>query len=161
MYINAVELDSIDIKIVKELMVNPDASSMKIAKKFVIPLSTIQRRRTRLERSVLSKKYVLDTESMGWRSAEILMLIENGRANQMAEELLQKFDNIIRTSTRIDSGGNLAACVRYKSSDELHELMESIRRTPNVTNIQWTEVVRESGNENERIANLVFNSTKY
>lgn len=158
---NALELDSTDIKIVKELMVDPDVSSMKIAKKLVIPLSTIQRRKTRLERSVLRKKYVLDTESMGWRSAEILMLIENGKANHMAQELLQKFDNIIRTSTRINSGANLAACVRYKHSNDLHELMESIRRTPNVTNIQWTEVVRETGNENERIANLVFNSSKY
>ena len=124
-----------------------------------MPVSTIQRRKTKLEASVLRKKYVLDTKDLGWRSAEIIMLIENGKANHMAQELLQRFDNVVRTSTRINSGGNLAACISYKNSEELHELMESIRRMPNVKNIEWTEIVAEIGDDNQRLAHLVFDST--
>lgn len=150
------QLDGLDVKIVRELLVDPEVTSSKLAKKFGIPLSTIQRRKRKLEESVLKKKYVLDTQSLGWRSAEIMMSIENGKTNHMAEELLQKFENVMSTSTRINSGANLAACISYRSSDELHELMESIRRMPSVTNIQWTEIVREVGDENQRLAHLIF-----
>ena len=153
------QLDALDVKIVRELLVNADSSSSDMAKKFNTPLSTIQRRKARLEGSVLTKKYLVNSQDLGWRSAEIMMLIENGKANHMAQELLQKFDNIIRTSTRINSAGNLAACVKFRSSDELHELMESIRGMPSVTNIQWTEIVREVGDDNQRLANLIFNGS--
>ncbi|HKU49060.1 MAG TPA: winged helix-turn-helix transcriptional regulator, partial [Nitrososphaera sp.] len=37
-------LDDLNIKIVRELVKNPDASSTEIAEKYDIPLSTIQRR---------------------------------------------------------------------------------------------------------------------
>jgi len=87
---NSLDLDSLDIKIMKELLDNPNSSSSKIVKKFGIPLSTIQRRRTRLESSVLTRNYELSTHDLGWRNAEILMLVEKGKADSMAKELIEK-----------------------------------------------------------------------
>lgn len=153
-------LDSLDIKIILELLDNPNAKGSTLAKKFGLPLSTVQRRRARLEQSVLARKYELDTRQLGWRSAEILMMVGNGKADFIAKELIENFENVTSTSMRINSGGNLAACVSYRTSEELHELMENMRRMPSITNIQWTEIVREIGDKNQRIARLVFNSSR-
>lgn len=157
---NSLDLDSLDIKIMRELLGNPDSSSSKMVRKFGIPLSTVQRRKTRLERLVLTRKYELNTHDLGWRNAEILMLVENGKADYMAEKLIEKFDNVIGTSTRINTNSNLAAYVGFRNSYELHELMEKIRAMPNVSNIEWSEIVRDVGNKTHRLAHLIFDSSE-
>lgn len=157
---DALAIDSLDIKIIRELLDNPDSSSSNIARKLSVPLSTVQRRKTRLERSLLTRKYELNTHDLGWRNAEILMLVENGTADRMARELMEKFDRVIGTSTRINTKSNLAAYIGYRNSDELHELIEKIRAMPSVSNIEWSEIVRESGNKNHRLAHLIFNSSE-
>ena len=150
----------LDIKIIRELLNNPDSISRKIAEKFGIPLSTIQRRKTRLEHSMLTKRYELNAHDLGWRNAEFLMLIDNGNADRTAKELIEKFDYVIATSTRINTKSNLAAYIAFKNSDQLHELMEKIRALPNVSNLEWSEVVKEAGNKGNRLAHLIFNSTE-
>ena len=157
---DALAIDSLDIKIIRELLDNPDSSSSNIARKLSVPLSTVQRRQTRLERSLLTRKYELNTHDLGWRNAEILMLVENGTADRMARELMEKFDRVIGTSTRINTKSNLAAYIGYRNSDELHELIEKIRAMPSVSNIEWSEIVRESVNKNQRLAHLIFNSSE-
>lgn len=157
---NSLDLDSLDIKIMRELLGNPNSSSSKMVRKFGIPLSTVQRRKTRLERLVLTRKYELNTHDLGWRNAEILMLVENGKADYMAEKLIEKFDNVIGTSTRINTKSNLAAYVCFRNSYELHELMEKIRAMPNVSNIEWSEIVRDVGNKTHRLAHLIFDSSE-
>ena len=87
------------------------------------------------------------------------MLVENGTADRMAQELLEKFDNVVGTSTRINTKTNLAAYIGFRNSDELHGLMETLRAMPHVTNLEWSEVVREAGNKERRLAHLVFNSS--
>lgn|SRR5581483_6092744 len=157
---NSLGIDSLDIKIIKELIDNPDNSSSKMAKKLGIPLSTVQRRKSRLERSVLTRKYELNTHDLGWRNAEILMLIENGNVNSMAQELMEKFDKVVGTSTRINTTSNLAAYVVFRNSNELHELMEKLRAMPHVTNLEWSEIVRETENKGNRLAYLIFKSAE-
>src|SRR5688500_974372 len=52
--------DSLDINIIKELLTNSNVRTADIAARYKIPLSTIQRRRARIENSILEKKYHLD-----------------------------------------------------------------------------------------------------
>lgn len=129
-----------------------------MSKKLGIPLSTIQRRRTRLERSVLTKRYELNAQDMGWRNAEILMLVNDGSADRTAKELLEKFDAIIGMSTRVNTKSNLAAYIAFRKTDQLHELMELLRSFPNLSNLEWSEVVKDSDNKGKRLAHLIFNS---
>lgn len=88
------------------------------------------------------------------------MLVENGIADRMARELIEKYDNIISTSIRINTNTNLAACIGYRNSNELHELMEKLRAMPNISNLEWSEIVSESGNKSHRLAHLIFNSSE-
>ncbi len=88
------------------------------------------------------------------------MLVENGKADYLAQELMEKFDKVIGTSTRINTTSNLAAYVGFRNSEELHELMEKLRAIPHVTNLEWSEIVRETGNKANRLAHLIFNSSE-
>ncbi|MDQ2685922.1 MAG: winged helix-turn-helix transcriptional regulator [Thermoproteota archaeon] len=49
-------LDKINIEILRNIIKNPDIKSSEIAKYLNIPLSTIQRRRSRLESSAILKR---------------------------------------------------------------------------------------------------------
>jgi len=60
------KLDKKDVTILNELLVNPDVTSLNISKKLKLPLSTLQRRRTALERSsIIKKSYELDAKQFG------------------------------------------------------------------------------------------------
>lgn len=158
---NSLGIDLLDTKIIRELLAKPDIGSLELAKKLGKPLSTILRRKNDLENSrILRSNYELSVQALGWRNAEILMLIEKGKTDYMAQELIEKFDKVIGTSIRINTEFNLAAYVGYRDSNELHELMEKIRAIPSVNHLQWSEVVREIGNKNHRLAHLIFNSSK-
>ena len=63
-----VPFDSIDINIIRELLAKTDIRSADIASKYKIPTSTIQRRRKRLEDSILEKKFLLDITKRGLRT---------------------------------------------------------------------------------------------
>ena len=66
-------LSDVDRKILKILLV-PDGNiqSNTIATKLGIPLSTIRRRRRRLEKEFLKTYHVLDIEKFGWRRIDFL-----------------------------------------------------------------------------------------
>jgi DNA-binding Lrp family transcriptional regulator len=125
-----------------------------------VPLSTVQRRRTRLERSVLRKRYELDVRALGWRNAEILMLVDKGKTNDIVQDLVSKFDKVVSTSIRVNTKSNLAVLVSFRNSEELHALIEAFRTIPEVTNLEWSEIVEDSDEKDLRLANLIFNSSK-
>ena len=149
-------LDRINLKIVEELITNGDIKSSEIAAKLKIPLSTIQRRRTRIEKSLLRKKYHMDLTLLGYRTAQIFVDVEGGRARETGEELLKKYDrNVVNASTRINSGNNLCLEVVYNGSDELHFLLEEIKSLPLATNVDWSEQVMVIG---DNLSGIIRNS---
>lgn len=153
-------LDDLNIKIVRELVKNPDASSTEIAEKYDIPLSTIQRRRARLENSVLKKSYELDIRQLGWRTADLLISVEKGKAEETAQRLLESNKvNVILASLRIGNPQvDIMADVFYKDSIELHSLTEKVKAMPHVTFVEWAEVVKVVGNNFGNILDKVFNN---
>jgi DNA-binding Lrp family transcriptional regulator len=56
--IDTFRFDSLDINIIKELLTNSNIRTGDIAARYKIPLSTIQRRRARIENSILEKTLV-------------------------------------------------------------------------------------------------------
>lgn len=74
---NRVLMDRIDKSIVNELIQDPHLSSKRISKKIKVPLSTVQRRRTALEISILNKMYSLDLSTSGWRIVDLLIGMHN------------------------------------------------------------------------------------
>lgn len=144
----------------KELVADPGLSSTDIAAKYRMPLSTVQRRRTRLERTILKKSYRVDVAELGWRTADIMVAVEKGKSEQVAKQILEdEKNNVISTSLRIGHPQvDLTARAVYKDSEALHRLVESIRALPFVTFVEWSEEVKIVGNNYPRIIDLVFSS---
>lgn len=152
--------DDLNIKIVTELINNPDISSTDIAAKYGIPLSTIQRRRVKLEESVLSKAYNLDVRKLGWRTADLLISVEKGKAEETAQKLLENNKvNVIMASLRIGNPQvDIMADVFYRDSIELHTLTEKVKSMPYVKYVEWAEVVKVVGSNSRSILDKVFSS---
>jgi DNA-binding Lrp family transcriptional regulator len=141
-------LDKLNIQIARELVNNPNISSTEIAEKYDAPLSTVQRRRARLEASMLKKEYTVDVRKFGWRMADLLISVEKGKAEETALKLLQASkNNVITASLRIgDPQIDIMVSVFYKNSQELHKLTETIKAMPYVTYVEWAEIVKVVGN---------------
>lgn len=154
--------DALNIKIVKELVNNPDISSTEIAAKYNTPLSTIQRRRSKIEESVLKKTYTLDISRLGWRIADLLVSVEKGKGEETAQKLLQtNGSNVIIASLRIGHPQvNIMAEIFYKDSQELHYLTERVKAMQYVTYVEWAEVVKVVGSNFPAMLDKVFSYTK-
>lgn len=82
-------LSQADKKILKSLLSSGGrVSSLKLSRELDIPLSTVQRRRKRLEESFLETSYVLKGEKFGWRRATLFLSTQNGLTSSVVKELL-------------------------------------------------------------------------
>jgi len=135
-----------------------NVKSAVIAGRYKSPLSTIQRRRTRLERTLLKKKYQIDISQLGWRKADLMISVDKGNCEDVAKKLLEECkNNVVATSLRIgDPQVNVMAEIFYKDSEELHNLMEDIRSMPSVISVEWAEVVGIVGSNNVGVIDAIF-----
>lgn len=124
-------LDKINLKIIEELLNNPDIKSSDISQKLKIPLSTVQRRRGNLEKAlVLKKSYEVDLKRFGLRIAEISLHVEDGKTQTVVNELKTQIENkILSTSLRIGNPViNASIMIIFQSSEQLFNLIEKIKK---------------------------------
>jgi hypothetical protein len=100
----------------------------------------------------------LDVRKLGWRTADLLISVEKGKAEETARKLLESNKvNVIVASLRIgDPRVDIMADIFYKDSIELHELTEKVKAMPYVTYVEWAEVVKVIGNNFGNILEKVF-----
>jgi DNA-binding Lrp family transcriptional regulator len=151
--------DSLDKSIIKELVRDADFKSAKISSKYKIPLSTIQRRRTKLEHSVIKKDYKIDIQALGVRTANLLIGVGKGGSEDIAGKIIQKHNKNVMSTTLVVGNPqiNLSANIYYKSSTELHNLLEDIKSMPNVNYIEWYEIVRVVEDNRSAIVHALIN----
>lgn len=74
-------LSTVDREILKVLL-NPNndkRSSALLSNKLGVPVTTIQRRRKRLEKEYLELSYSLQLEKFGWRRVDLLISTRSGK----------------------------------------------------------------------------------
>ncbi|HYZ50551.1 MAG TPA: Lrp/AsnC family transcriptional regulator, partial [Nitrososphaeraceae archaeon] len=151
-------LNSINIKIIAELVRDPTISSVSLANKLRIPLSTLQRRRARIENSILKRCYSFNFRAFGGRVGDLIINVEKGKSKEVAQFLLKRYrDNVTYCHTRINSEHNVSAQVVYKDTQELHELLESVKTMDNVVSVQWSETVEMIGDNHHGVISAFFN----
>jgi hypothetical protein len=93
---------------------------------------------------LLTKSYNLDLRKFGWRTADLLIAVDKGKANETAQKLLaDSSTNVISASLRIGHPQtDIMAGFYYRDSIELHSLVEKIKTMLYVQQIEWTEVVK-------------------
>ena len=57
--IDPLRFDQLNLKITKEMINDSDVKNADMARRYRTPLSTIQRRRTKLERTILKRSHII------------------------------------------------------------------------------------------------------
>jgi DNA-binding Lrp family transcriptional regulator len=144
--------DKIDLKIIKALMENPNIKSSELSEKLQVPLSTIQRRKTRIEESILKKSYYFNFSKMGYRTAEIFLVVDKGKVFETGEQILKLFDNnVVKATARINTGSNLCIEIVFKESHELYDILEKVKSFDHTISVNFSEVVNTIGDNTKNI----------
>jgi len=136
----------VDKKVLKSLLDSSGrVSSLSLSRKLEIPLTTVQRRRKRLESEFLEVSYSLRLDKLGWRKAQLLVSTEKGRTSSVGKELLNH-DSITRVSKSIGEHTiDLHAESVFKNNKELLDVIEWVKSLEGVRDIVWTEPVEMVG----------------
>ena len=151
-------LDKINVGIIQELVNNGDIKSSEISAKLKIPLSTIQRRRSNLEKlSIIKKNYIVDLKKLDLRIAEIMIGTSSGESQNIMTEVYNKHKtSIIDMSLRIGNPDtNVSFRIAYKTSLELFEVLEEIKQMDTVNNVTWSEYISEKRNDKSSFDELL------
>ena len=90
---------------------------------------------------------------------DVVINVDKGRSREVAGSILKKFkSNVMNVSTRINSEHNVSAQIIYNDTAELHNLLESIKSTPYVTSLQWSEIVEIIGDNSPSVITTYFKS---
>lgn len=158
---SALLLSSSDKKILHHLFSSQGrTSSQSLSKALDIPISTIQRRRKRLETNLIERRYVIRAEKLGWRTASLFISIVNGRTTEVGKEIL-KTSNMVTTVTRVlgENVMDLRADVLFKTNMELVSFIELIKSIEGVKNVIWGESLEMIG-KNDTFYETVINSSE-
>jgi DNA-binding Lrp family transcriptional regulator len=148
---NGPELDDLDLKIVNELLDNAEISSSDISRQHGKPLSTIQRRRTKLERTILVKDYAINVKYANWRSGEIFVRVLKGKTEEVAKEIFDRYvNNITLVSTTMNNVGNLIIHIYFRTSPQMFTIIEELRRFPGVEDVLYAEHIDVLGERKPR-----------
>jgi len=140
------KLSDVDKKMLQTLLASSGrVSSLALSRKLEIPLTTIQRRRKRLESEFLEVAYSLKLDKLGWRNADLLISTSKGVASAIGKELLTH-NSITRVCRSIGEHTiDLNAEIVFKNNSELLNTIEWIKSLDGVKDVVWTEPVEVVG----------------
>jgi hypothetical protein len=130
---------------------------LALSKKLEIPLSTLQRR-AKVEKAILKKTYTFDYKAFGARVGDLIINVDKGKSDQVAQNILKKYKNSVTyCHTRIDLVHSVLAHVIYKDIAQLYYLIEDIKGMEYVNGLSWSEMVNVIGDNNSEVINAFFN----
>lgn len=142
-----IDLSTLDRKLLKILLEPNDElkSTMNISVKLGVPITTIRRRRRRLESTFLKLHYVLDIEKFGWRRVDFFISIQNGLVNAVANKLMQLNDVTYVGKSIGEHTIDLRVETIVKDNSVVLDLLEAIKGMEGVKDVVWSEIVTVIG----------------
>jgi DNA-binding Lrp family transcriptional regulator len=121
-------------------------SSLKISRELDIPLSTIQRRRKRLQDTLIETNYSLKSEKLGWRSAALYVSSTSGKTEAIGKEILD-MSELVSSVTRTvgDSSFDLKVEMIFKTIEDLTSLIDKVKSMEGVSAVIWSESLKIIG----------------
>jgi len=143
-------LSAVDKKILKALLASRGSiSSLKLSSELNIPLSTVQRRRKRLEGAFLETSYSLKLEKFGWRTATLYVSTQNGMTSAIGKELLSWQKSVTAVyRTMGENTVDLKLDTTFRDNAELLDRIEMIKSLNGVKNVFWSESIELLGKNN-------------
>jgi DNA-binding Lrp family transcriptional regulator len=136
-------ISQIDRKILK-ILLSPNGQSKStkgISTKLGIPVTTVRRRRKRLEDKFLKVHYVLDIEKFGWRRVDFFISIRNGLVNAVSKKLMELDDVTYIGKSIGEHTIDLRVETIVKDNTVLLDLLEVIKGMEGVRDVVWSEIV--------------------
>jgi DNA-binding Lrp family transcriptional regulator len=132
----------------------------EISEQLGVPLSTVQRRRKKLEENYLVKYYALNLEKFGWRRIDLLIATEGGATITVGKELLEREEVIFAARTIGEHTIDLRVETLIRNNGQLLDLLEEVKAMKGVKDVIWSEVVETIGRKNppNHVARLLSGS---
>ena len=136
------KLTNSDKKMLKMLLTAKERCSvLSIAKELDIPMTTVQRRRKKLEDQVLLSRFILRYEKFGLRKMTLLISVNKGTPTTIGQLLLQQ-EGIISVSRIIGANkANLRAEALFHDNVQLLRIIDNVKSLEHVEHVTWTEVI--------------------
>ena len=141
-------LSDTDKEILKVLLSPGDGikhSSLSLAKKLGIPITTIQRRKKRLEEEFLTSSYTLNVERFGWRRVDLLIYTRNGKTDPVANKLLENEEVVYVGKSIGEHTIDLRVEIIVRDNAELLDILEKVKAMDGVNDVVWSEIVQVVG----------------
>jgi DNA-binding Lrp family transcriptional regulator len=143
----ATTVSDLDRKLLK-ILLSPNGdlkSSKSLSAKLGIPITTVRRRRKRLESKFLKMHYILDIEKFGWKRVDFFISIRNGMVNAVANKLLTS-DEVTYVAKSIGEHTiDLRVEAIVKDNGSILDLLEKIKAMEGVKDVVWSEIVNVVG----------------
>ena len=141
-------LSSTDKTILKEILTpGGDKTSLSMSKKLEIPLTTVQRRRKRLEKEFLEEDYTLLINKFGWRRVDFFISTTDGKTDALANDLIN-MDQVTAVGKSIGEHTiDLRVETIVKDNHELLDLLEKLKAMDGIRDAVWSEIVGTVGNK--------------
>src|SRR3984893_15228813 len=120
----------------------------EISDQLGIPISTVQRRRKRLEEDYLIKPFSLDPMKFGYRKIDLLIYTMGGDTIEIGRELLKRDEVTYAARTIGEHTIDLRIEVFVKDNGVLLNLLEDVKAMKGVRDVVWTEVIETIGRKN-------------
>jgi DNA-binding Lrp family transcriptional regulator len=143
------DISEVDRKLLK-ILLEPNGksvskSSRNLATKLGLPLTTIRRRRKRLENEFLKVHYVLDIEKFGWRRVDFFISVKNGMMNAVGKKLMDLNDVTYIGRSIGEHTIDLRVETIVKNNSVILDLLEQIKGMEGVRDVVWSEIVSVLG----------------
>ncbi|MGI0020133.1 MAG: Lrp/AsnC family transcriptional regulator [Nitrososphaera sp.] len=150
-------LSPVDKKILKTLLSSTgEISSLTLSRELDIPLSTVQRRRKRLEADFLEASYSPKLEKLGWRVAMLFVHTEKGNTIGVGKEILSWKDSTVRVWRAIGAETtDIITEAIFKENKDLMDIIERVKAIKGVTNISWIELVSTLGKNDQCFESII------
>ncbi len=152
-------ISSIDKKILKALLSSTgDISSLSLSRELGIPLSTVQRRRKRLETYLLDMSYTLKVDKFGLRTADLFISTKNGMTDAVARELLSRQNAVASVCRTLgESTIDLKAKVVFRDNEDLADIIVKVSALEGVDGVSWNEMVKVMGQNEYSLSVIIDN----
>ncbi len=134
-------LSSTDKILLKSLLEsNGNPSSIQLSRDLDIPLSTVQRRRKRLEDECVNESYSIQYEKFGRKHMTLIVSLGTGDSAKIAKEILE-LEKITVVTRTLGDGADLKAEAVVETSEELAQICQTIKAMPGVKKLSWFETL--------------------
>lgn len=155
--LNSPKLSHSDVEMLRLLAKSKEKlSARSLSKELGIPITTVQRRRKRLENEFVETKYTLKYEKFGFRKAALFIHANSIGTRDIGSRILAESETISVEITIGQNGVNIMAEVLFRDDKDLLDIIEKVKSF-GADNVTWMEVLDVLQTKTNALLNVLEN----